>query len=264
MNNFVFDDMRHKRNYDIAVMSAIGKRESQQDAAYVAATDDDVFAVVCDGMGGVSGGQIASSTAVEAFVEYYQLSGQQGLSNSEWLQKAAETGDDIVYCIKNSDGKRIGAGTTLLSVVVHENELNWVSVGDSRIYIIRGHEIVQVTNDHNYFMRLDQQKAAGLITQEKYREESRQGEALISFIGMGGLSMMDVNEEALKMQPGDVILLCTDGLYRALTAEEISIIVNESSNMQEAAAYLRKLIVHRDCAYQDNYTYVLIKNGRGL
>ena len=263
MKNCIFDDLRCARHYDIAIMSEIGKRDSQQDAAYVAATDDDVFAVVCDGMGGVAGGQLASSTAVEAFTEYYQISNQQGLSNFEWMQAAAETVDDIVYSLENSDGKRIGAGTTLLSVVAHKNQINWLSVGDSRIYIIRGNEIVQVTNDHNYFMRLNQQKADGLITPEKYHEESRQGEALISFIGMGGLSMIDVNEQAFQMQYGDVVLLCTDGLYRAISEEEIRIIVNESSSMQETAEYFNKLILHRDCAFQDNYTYILIKYLRG-
>ena len=54
MTNCLFDDLRRGSFYDIAVMSAIGKRESQQDAAYIAATDEDVFAVVCDGMGGDS------------------------------------------------------------------------------------------------------------------------------------------------------------------------------------------------------------------
>lgn len=257
--NYAFDNLQSKQCYDIAIASGIGQRESQQDAAYVAATDDDVLGVVCDGMGGIAGGQLASNTAIEAFVEYYQFYAQQGCTPFEWMQYAAQAVDDIVYALADGDGKRIGAGTTLLSAVIHGEQLHWVSVGDSRLYIFRGTESVQVTNDHNYFYQLNQQKIAGTITSEKYHSEAHNGEALISFIGMGGLTLIDINEDAFQMIPGDVILLCTDGFYRTVTEEEMGIILGECEHMQEAAEYFEKLIEHRAVAYQDNYTYILIK-----
>lgn len=261
-NNYIFDDLRVNHTYDISIVSGIGKRESQQDVAYAASTDDDVIAIVCDGMGGIAGGQLASSTAVEAFLEYYQQYAQQGTPDFEWMRNAAQELDDIVYSLVGSDGKRIGAGTTLLSVVIHEDQLHWLSVGDSRIYIFRENEIAQVTNDHNYFFQLNQQKADGVITPEKYHEEARNGEALISFIGMGGLMLMDINEEAFLLKPGDVVLLCTDGLYRTVTENEMKIILNESNDMQEAGEYFEKLIAYRALSYQDNYTYIIIKNNK--
>lgn len=257
--NYIFDDLRINCNYDIAIASGIGRRESQQDAAYAAATDADVIAVVCDGMGGIAGGQLASETAVEAFLEFYQRYAQLGISNGEWMQNATAEVDDIVYSLTDSEGKRLGAGTTMISVVIHEEQLYWLSVGDSRIYIFRGSEIAQVTNDHNYFLRLNQQKEDGVITAEQYHQEAHNGEALISFIGMGGLMLMDINEEAFCLEPGDVVLLCTDGLYRTVTDDEMKFVLSESADMQEAANHFDELITYRALPFQDNYTYILIK-----
>lgn len=257
--NYVFDDLRIRQSYDLAIASGIGRRDSQQDAAYLAATDDDVIAVVCDGMGGIDGGHLASATAVEAFVEHYQVYTQHCSADFSWMQRAAAEVDDIVYGLTDASGNRIGAGTTLLSVAVHGDRLHWLSVGDSRIYILRNDEIAQVTNDHNYFLRLNQQRAEGSISPEKYHQEARNGEALISFIGMGGLIMMDVNDDAFQLYSGDVVLLCTDGMYRTVMEDEIKTILLESTTMREASDYLENLIAYRAVPYQDNYTYILIK-----
>ena len=261
--NCIFDDLRSNPTYDISFKSAIGKRESQQDAAYIAASDDDVLAVVCDGMGGISGGQLASRTAVEAFIECYQTYAQQDAAGFAWLKNAAEVIDDIVYSLCGPDGQRLGAGTTLVSIILHDGQINWLSVGDSRLYILRGNEMVQVTNDHNYFLTLNRQRQNGQISSEVYQEEACNGEALISFIGMGGLLMIDINEVPFALVPGDVILLCTDGLYRTVSDQEIKTIVTESESMQEAANHLEKIIEHRSHPYQDNYTFVLIKKESG-
>jgi protein phosphatase len=261
--NFIFDDLRVNPSYDIAFRSGIGMRDAQQDAAYIASSDEDVLAVVCDGMGGIDGGQLASKTAVEAFVEYYQAYVRQDASGSTWMQRAAEEIDDIVYSLSDTDGHRIGAGTTLLATVIHAGQINWLSVGDSRIYILRGDEMVQVACDHNYFLTLNQQRQDEQISPEKYREEALNGEALISFIGMGGLLMMDRNEVPLQLIRGDVILLCTDGLYRTVSPQEIQTIVKESSSVKEATEYLDKLIQHRATPFQDNYTFVIIKKISG-
>lgn len=260
-NNITFEDVRTSRSYDIASSSGVGGRDSQQDAAYIAAADNDAFAVVCDGMGGIAGGELASTTAVDAFVEFYQYYAEKKgeAFDCSWLQSAAEAIDDIVYSLKDAAGRRIGAGTTLISVVIHKNQLHWLSVGDSRIYIARGNEMVQVTNDHNYFMRLDQQRADGLLSAQKYHEEARKGDALISFIGMGGLLLIDINEEPFELQSGDAVLLCTDGVYRTLSEMEMQYIITHSVFTKDVADCFEKIIARRMSPSQDNYTYVIIK-----
>lgn len=260
-NNIIFDDMRVAHFYDIAYLSGIGMRESQQDYAYAAANDRDVLAVICDGMGGIEGGDLASSTAVEAFTEYYlyysdQMEGQMDFG---WLKPAVEFVDDIVYSLKNSDGSRMGAGTTLSAVVINGNHLFWVSVGDSRIYIFRGNEMVQVTNDHNYFYQLEQQLENGQISISKFHEEAQNGEALISYIGMGGIFLMDVGEEGFALQSGDAVFICSDGVYRSVSDADLLEIVSSTPEAGETICSLEKRIKDKAIPWQDNYTGILIK-----
>lgn len=256
--NVEFDDNRIEKHYDIAWRSGIGKREYQQDSAYYAVDDQIVFAVICDGMGGMSGGELASTVAVQAYTEYC-LNRDCEYFDGSLMQEAVESVDDIVYSLSDDEGKRLGAGSTLVSVVIQENWMYWLSVGDSRVYIFRGQEMVQITNDHNYFMRLDDQLEKGEITPEKYERESRKGEALISFIGMGGLMLIDVNEDAFLLMPGDTILLCTDGMYRTVPEADVHNIVSSSKNMEEAANCIERQIQSRGYKWQDNYTYILIQ-----
>lgn len=261
-NNIIFDDLRTGRGtYDIACLSGIGRRESQQDAAYAAANDEAVFAVICDGMGGIAGGQLASTTAVEAFTEYYQYynQGSKEGTDGQWMQTAIEAVDDIVYSLKDAEGHRVGAGTTLIAITVNENRLHWVSVGDSRIYLFRGDEMAKVTNDHNYFLKLDQQREEGTISNEQYHTEARKGEALISFVGMGGLLLIDINEDDFYLEPGDTILLCTDGLYRTISENQMFQIIRQERTAKDIVRRFDAMIAERNSSYQDNYTFILIK-----
>lgn len=273
--NVVFDDRRTRKHYDVAWRSGIGAREYQQDHAYCTADDKNLFAVVCDGMGGMSGGAQASSIAVEAFTEYClstrmysddpgQDADYDGIDtrvcfDSTRMRDAAEAVDDIVYSLTDPEGNRMGAGTTLLSAAIQDNWMYWLSVGDSRGYIFRGDEMVQVTSDHNYFLRLNQLLETGVISREKYEAETVKGEALISFIGMGGLMLIDINEEAFPLQEGDTVLLCTDGMYRTLSDTAIKNIVENSFDMEEAARRMEQIISERRYSWQDNYTFILIK-----
>lgn len=261
IQNLEFDDLRRSKHFDIAYCSEVGRRDSQQDAGYLAANDEEVFAVVCDGMGGISFGEMASKTAVEAMVDAYaQSAARNELSvDDSWMCSAVECVDDIVYSLKDKDGARLRAGTTLVSVWIKDDHISWVSVGDSRIYIFRGNELVQVTSDHNYFLQLNQQYECGQISREAYREEARNGEALISYIGMGGLTLIDLNEKKFPLIKDDIILLCTDGVYRSITNEQLKAVFQHYSIMQQVSEQLERIIKSRDLSDQDNYTYVLIR-----
>ncbi|MBQ4040179.1 MAG: serine/threonine-protein phosphatase [Oscillospiraceae bacterium] len=261
-SNILFEENRSVINHDISGVSGIGRRESQQDAAFVSADDESIFAVVCDGMGGMQGGSLASSTAVEAFREYYTEAKSRSEQTGAWMAAAAEVIDDIIYSLKDDSGRRVGAGSTAVSVFLNGNELYWFSVGDSRIYLMRGDELVQVTCDHNYLYELNRQYEAGEITGQIYRSELAKKESLISFMGMGGLLLMDVNETPFLMQKGDAVLLCTDGIYRTLSEEEMKYIMQESTSPREFAEWISEAIKEKDIPSQDNYTCVFIRAKR--
>lgn len=258
IENFCFDDLRQSQHYDVACYSAIGQRESQQDSGYVAACDNEILAVVCDGMGGIAGGQQASLAAVEKFIACYDESERYATDRRTWMENAADQVDDAVYLLKGEDGNRLGAGTTLVAVHTKEDELSWISVGDSRLYIIRNGEMLQITNDHNYFLQLNQKLENGEIDKEQYRIEACEGEALLSYAGMGGLTLKDISDEPLRLLPGDSLLLCTDGLYRTLSDDKICRMISRDNTMAQVSENLAQAVRDAASPEQDNYTYVLI------
>lgn len=257
MNNVKFDDMRTCAKYELAWRSNIGKREYQQDSAYLIVDDNNVLAIICDGMGGLEGGANASKTAVNTFAQRYFDHG--AFFDNSWMKKAIEEADEAVSKLTDSNGERLNAGTTLAAVCIQGEKAHWVSAGDSRIYIIRNEEMVQVTSDHNYFWELNQKLEEGIISQSEYCEEAFSGEALISFVGMGGLNLIDMNEEFFEMQKGDVILICSDGLYKTVPDEVLHEIVTKARGLDEAAQWINQYIREADYSWQDNYTFILIR-----
>lgn len=258
----IFDDFRTDKKYDVSMLSEIGKRESQQDAAYVAANDDMVLAILCDGMGGKNAGALASKTAVEAFLDFFSVYSRSDQEfNCSWTKTSVEQIDDIIYNLRDKEGNRIDCGCTLVAVMICKNQLHWISVGDSRLYIIRGNEIVQVNTDHNYVYELDRKLRNHEIDMKTYNANLYKKDALISFIGMGGLTMMDISNEPFNLLKDDVVLLCTDGLYRAVNQDEICKIVETSCDMEKACIRLSYEIQCKAIKDQDNATYILIKRG---
>ena len=146
-----------------------------------------------------------------------------------------------------------------MAAIIEQNALYWLSVGDSRIYILRGKEIMAVNRDHNYRMRLDQALKSGEITKEVYEQEESKAEALISFLGIGNVSLMDINLDPFLLQPKDVVLLCSDGLYRTLPEEKIhEICVSHFPDAQTAADDLTETAVLSSLTSQDNTSVVVI------
>lgn len=80
---------------------------------------------------------------------------------------------------------------------------------------------MQITTDHNYFFQLNEMLRNGEIDREQYRIEAQEGEALISYVGMGGLQWKDISRAPFVLRPKDTILICSDGLYRSVPAQLI-------------------------------------------
>lgn len=240
----------------ISEKSIIGTREDQQDSYYSCVAENTLFAVVCDGMGGTSGGGAASQTVINRLKQLFEAKTDDETVPSFFLRAIDILDESIVGLQKESTETR-GAGTTLVAVVIQNSGLYWLSVGDSRLYILRGCEIVQVTRDHNFALSLEQ------LTENERQEawenlDSHRPDALISFIGMGGVKIYDINEIAFQLQSDDKILLTTDGLNKALTDREI--LSNLQGNpLQEALESLLAAATEKIIGSQDNTTCVLIQ-----
>lgn len=245
----------------LAALSVIGDRDEQQDSFGFSMKQDEGLIVVCDGMGGYEGGKIASELAVEIVLERYE---ENHLihKTTDILIKASKEADSCISQLKNSTGRKLKAGSTIVSVFINKKKLTWCSVGDSRAYLFRQGEMVQLTQDQNYHTVLVEQRNAGLLDEIKFQQESKRGEALISFLGIGNLSLIDYSETPLDLMKDDKILIMSDGLYKIVTDYEITRILDNFSNIGEAVQALEtkaKKKAKDTCVSRDNMTVALIK-----
>lgn len=191
------------------------KRERNEDA-YLLLPELNLY-VVADGMGGHVGGQRASQLAVESI--------KQLISDNIGTIKAADLAQLLADSLRAAS-KRIheetrvhpelkGMGTTTTALLIHEQEVTIAHVGDSRAYLIREGEIQQLSEDHSL---VQEQFRAGLISAEQARH-SRYRNIITRSIGFE--DDVDVDMMVLNSQPGDVFLLCTDGLTNLVEDPEI-------------------------------------------
>ena len=238
--------------YYVSEESSIGTREEQQDSYYSCVSESSMLAVVCDGMGGTAGGGAASKIAVSKLKELYKIKSANENVPGFFLRTIDILDESIVNFQKKSFETR-EAGTTIVAAIIEKNNLYWLSVGDSRLYIIRGNEIVQATRDHNFALSMEQ--LTETERQEGLNEPARHNfDALISFIGVSGVKIYDINETAFSLQYGDKILLTTDGLTKILTNNEIFSILQNSS-----LETLIKIATQKATGSQDNTTCILIQ-----
>lgn len=245
--------------------SATGNRQYQQDAVYVsggkkiaANRKTRVMAAVCDGMGGMADGGRASLTAIDMLKSGFEkIEKDPNVNIPLFFRSGIKAIDRVIHDFPNEGGK--GSGTTMVAVITEENYLYWASVGDSRIYLLRGDRIELVTRDHNYYLKLMQMVENGQMTKEE-AEQQRQKEALISFLGIGNVKLMDVIDKPFEMQPGDMVLLCSDGVTKTLSKDRIKMILkNEAVSMQKKAEILVEAAVRENTHSQDNTSVALLQ-----
>ncbi len=249
------------------VRTAAGNRQYQQDAAFITPTrvlaankKTRVLALVCDGMGGMADGGAASELAIKMMVTGFKnIEKQPDVNIPAFFRQGIITIDKAIANLPKENGR--GSGTTMVACIAEDNKVYWASVGDSRIYVIRGTREIrmdQVTTDHNYWLKLQEKVRAGEMTMEEAKNQ-KQKEALISYLGMGNVSLMDINTKPYEMKKGDVIMLCSDGITKTLTDDKIKkIFLAEQVPPEQKAEALVEAATHTNSHSQDNTTVALI------
>ena len=258
MDNISVEKCGENGRYEVQLCTELGGRSDQQDSAYVYMGSEMAFALVCDGMGGTENGALASQIAVNSGRELLQAYLGRGTQKKcpEFLLDMMLELDERV---SRELGKRKG-GTTAVAAFLDRSQLYWFSAGDSRLYIFRGGELVQATRDHNYALRLNEQLQMGEISTAEFERESERGEALISYLGVGGLPVFDLTNAPLELMDGDILLLTTDGLYKALPQSLISHILKSEVKLPVMADKLMAQVkVLSQTVVLDNTTFALIR-----
>lgn len=234
-------------------------RQENQDAFAIRSMEADgfVLAVVCDGMGGPGGGALASSLAIDVFLERCTKLLRRGQDVRE-VQRAAEAAvaaaNDAVYRRSRETGLR-GMGTTLVSAIAWGDAALVSNVGDSRAYLVRvsgaGRGLSQVTRDHSYVEELLER---GDITAAEARVHPRRN-LITRALGPDRDVLCD--SFPVRLDPGDTLLLCTDGLVETAGDGEIADAVLDEATGR--ACLDRLLALARDRGAPDNVTAVLLR-----
>lgn len=259
--NIVEERMQTSSWYEVGASSILGTRQYQQDFGYFYTGEKEVLAAVCDGMGGLEGGERASKAAVQQLVQDFHNC-QNIPSVPEFFAREARRMNQAVNALKGKNGKKLNAGTTFVGVYCRENQMYWVSVGDSRIYLIRGNGIQTLNREHNYRLTLKSQLDSGMITREFYDREEKtpQADALISFLGMEEVKLVDGNQKPVGLMAGDRILLCSDGVYKSLSDSQVFAMVQDNDiDMGIAADRTTAMALRYGMRGQDNTTVILIR-----
>ncbi len=239
----------------------IGTRKQQQDDFGFSDIDNaefishgGVIAVLTDGMGGLEMGREASRTAVRAMRNAYEAkSPKETISGA--LDRALHLANKAVFEMAEKAGLEEDVGTTLVAAVVHQEALHWVSVGDSRIYLFRKGQLTRLTSDHVYARKLAKEAAMGNISREE-AENDPDRDALTSYLGLSEMPEIDRNVNGFSLEPEDRILLCSDGLYRALPEKEIARMLG--GHPQDDAESLVRNSLSKKHPHQDNLTIAIL------
>ena len=243
---------------ELAVMSVIGDRQMQEDCFGYELDNQSVILCVCDGMGGYAGGSVASRLAIETILKSYYTAEDMAAMLTDLTTKANAAVSDFQSAVRDAGN----AGSTLVAVSIRDNMLHWSAVGDSRLYIWRKEELIQTTTDHNYHTVLTEKRNAGIITEDEFVQGQARGDALVNYLGISVLSLIDYNKEPLKLKSGDQVIICTDGLYRVLSDEEITSILNLNNDVTSALQIIELAVrkkTKENNLRRDNMTVSLIK-----
>ena len=203
---------------------------------------------VADGMGGHAAGEVASRQAIAAlFREYYA---DPSTNVVESLRRAYKVANAEIHAMASSDPTKEGMGTTLVAAVLKGDRLFVANVGDSRAYHVHQGRIHQITRDHSW---VAEQVEAGVITKEEARQHAHRN---VITRALGNRPNVEVDIFTEKIQTGDAIVLCSDGLSNELEDEEIGRIV-AGNDPQKAANELVSLANQR--GGDDNITAIVVK-----
>ena len=251
------------RQLTIGNAQHIGARKEQQDSFAFSNVHNTEFAahggllgIIADGMGGLEGGQQASRAAVSAFASSYSRKIAQEPIPAALHRSLEEANRAVLAAARNigMDGKM---GTTLAAVVVHNDLLYWIASGDSRIYLLRDDQLVRVNADHTYINSLWSEVAAGRLDRDDALSDP-EAPHLTSHLGMDHPAIVDLSQRAFPLRSGDIVIVCSDGIYRGINEGDIAAAFREESPAH-ACSTVQERVLAQAHSKQDNLTIIAIQ-----
>lgn len=232
-----------------------GARPYQEDSfgftelSDAAAAKKGFMAIVADGMGGLTDSDKISSYAVDFLIgQFGKYDGS--IPADMWLRGLTRSLNSAAAAMGT------GGGSTLAAVLCGKEGIYWCVVGDSRIYLLRSGRLYQLSEDQDYYTEL----LNGVLREEIHFEDAEDDErktALTQYIGSSSEIEPEVSRLPLIPEPGDTLLICSDGVYNALGEGELTKMLDGGAGFSAAA--IESAIVEKGFTNQDNFTAVILK-----
>ncbi|RME98402.1 MAG: serine/threonine-protein phosphatase, partial [Alphaproteobacteria bacterium] len=245
---------------DVHTADDIGARKEQQDSLGFTTLDDEAgstLIVLADGVGGQTGGAVASRLVVDCFLE----AAREGAFNDpakqrEALREALFEANRRLAERMTAEPQLEGMATTLVAAIVSPEAVRWVSVGDSHLYLLRGGALRKLNEDHSY--------AAMLVKAGTYRaddpELDQYRSVITSAVSGEEIKHVDLPEAATPLQPGDIVLAASDGLD-TLPENHVEALLYEKrdGSAQDLAGALLTAVKRAGNPSQDNVSVVVAR-----
>ncbi len=233
-------------------------RPTNQDIYQIEAREDNqtVLLVVCDGMGGANAGNVASRFAAQSFMEAARSALNDALDAQKrqtLLSYALVQANDTVFSLAGRQPEFRGMGTTLVAALVQGEEATILNVGDSRAYLFDGTRLHQLTEDHSY---VEEMRRQGRITEADARTHPQKN--LITR-AVGVEPDVDGDLFEARLAPGEILLLCSDGLTGMVEDDKIAQTLKDAKTLALAGDALLTLAL--EGGGRDNITVALFTRG---
>jgi PPM family protein phosphatase len=237
-----------------AIRADQGARNYQEDAAAVRPHAGGLAAVLADGMGGHAGGAVASEVATRGFLDaFLAATGDERIRLAEALDHA-----NVAIADRAAGRPELrGMGCTLIGTSFGPASLDWVSVGDSPLYLVRGARIVRLNEDHSLAPEIDRLADEGLMSWDMAKIDPRRHVLRSALMG-AEIELIDASETPLALKPGDVVVLASDGIHSVPEAE-IARLVAAAETPDAAAEALIAAVAAAGDPHQDNTTVLVVR-----
>lgn len=254
--------------YDAATAASIGRRDLQEDAIATHFPADSGFGyiVLADGMGGHAAGDVASRIVVDEFLEELQPYARDPsyleCNIGAILRYAMDRANDQVARHAISQPHQRGMGATLVAPLIVRNRLYWISVGDSPLYLLRGHRMTRLNQEHSMARRLDLMVMNGQISQRE-ADQNPERDSLTSVLFGAVVPEIDCRDCPLDLLDGDILIVASDGIL-FIDEPRIAALVYDTRDRPSAeiSARLLQEIRDRDDPDQDNVCLCVVKVGK--
>ena len=231
-----------------------GSRENQEDSYGWTSNDQDVLCIVSDGMGGMARGEEYSRSAVAQAMEAFALSNPDTAPHRVLLDCYARIRQGALalrQSPEDSDG-----GATVVMALVREGQCSFLSIGDSRICLVRGGGLIQLNREQTLGPMLDERAALGVIS-ESVAAGNCFRSSLINHSNMDTPLPCDMNASPFLLLPGDQLVLMSDGVFGTLSDEELTRCLSHRG--EAAVTDVMRAIGAKGKTNQDNSTLVLLE-----